>query len=267
MNPSTGTFISMDPAQGSIFDPVSLHTYLYANANPVMNCDPSGRFTLGEMLETMAIQAIIGSELGALSGMVTNYMTFKSDGGKIGSASYYHTIWDGFWKGALTGAGFGALFGALAIIGTEYIMAYVLMGVILSYMGFSSLGNAIEYYGNGDTLRGNLSLLGAVLCFFGAGASFTRAYSGYMSPGYVTEGTGEAAGGDGRVSNPNALHYNGDGTWTSNEGLVYGQGSAQGNRVLHVLEHTVPNPNKPLQTLFNVDGSQVIGLIDEAWAV
>ena len=42
MKPSTGTFISMDSYQGSIYDPVSLHKYLYANANPVMYTDPSG---------------------------------------------------------------------------------------------------------------------------------------------------------------------------------------------------------------------------------
>ena len=34
MNPSVGTFISMDSYEGSIDDPVSLHKYLYANANP-----------------------------------------------------------------------------------------------------------------------------------------------------------------------------------------------------------------------------------------
>jgi RHS repeat-associated protein len=42
MNPATGTFISMDVYAGSVFDPVSLHKYLYANANPVMFSDPSG---------------------------------------------------------------------------------------------------------------------------------------------------------------------------------------------------------------------------------
>ncbi|MBQ3600328.1 MAG: RHS repeat-associated core domain-containing protein, partial [Lachnospiraceae bacterium] len=42
MNPSTGTFISMDSYQGSIYDPVTLHKYLYAGANPVTYVDPSG---------------------------------------------------------------------------------------------------------------------------------------------------------------------------------------------------------------------------------
>jgi filamentous hemagglutinin family protein len=55
-------------------------------------------------------------------------------------------------------------------------------------------------------------------------------------------------------------------SWTSPGGLVYGQGSAHGNRVLHVLDHTIPNPSKPVHSVFNVDRTQVIGLVDEAWA-
>ena len=68
-----------------------------------------------------------------------------------------------------------------------------------------------------------------------------------------------------KSTNPNALKYNGDGTWTSNEGLIYGQGSKDGNRVKHVLQHTKPNPVKQKHTVFNVDKSELIGLIDEAW--
>ena len=48
MDTSTGRFISQDTYQGTINDPVSLHKYLYANANPVMYSDPSGYTSLGE---------------------------------------------------------------------------------------------------------------------------------------------------------------------------------------------------------------------------
>jgi len=62
MNPSTGTFISMDSYQGSIYDPVTLHKYLYANANPVMYTDPSGySSTLQENLVSVGIAGIIAA--------------------------------------------------------------------------------------------------------------------------------------------------------------------------------------------------------------
>jgi len=61
MNPGTGTFISMDSYQGSLFDPVSLHKYLYANANPVMYTDPTGYFSLSELNITQTIQGVINS--------------------------------------------------------------------------------------------------------------------------------------------------------------------------------------------------------------
>jgi hypothetical protein len=47
----------MDAYQGSVYDPVSLHKYLYANANPVMYEDPSGFRSLSEMATAFAIQA------------------------------------------------------------------------------------------------------------------------------------------------------------------------------------------------------------------
>lgn len=59
----------------------------------------------------------------------------------------------------------------------------------------------------------------------------------------------------------------GNGVWQSTAGLIYDQGSKQGNRVLHVLEHAVPDPSKPLHTVFNVGKDKVLGLVDEAWAM
>ncbi len=50
MDTNTGRFISQDSYAGSVYDPVSLHKYLYANSNPVMYSDPSGYFSLGSVV-------------------------------------------------------------------------------------------------------------------------------------------------------------------------------------------------------------------------
>ena len=61
MNPSTGTFITMDEYAGSAFEPVSLHKYLYANANPVMYCDPTGYSTAGSLLVGSTCMSQVGA--------------------------------------------------------------------------------------------------------------------------------------------------------------------------------------------------------------
>ena len=59
MNPSTGTFISMDSYAGTIYDPVSLHKYLYANADPINNTDPSGYSPITNYVVSMSIQSVL----------------------------------------------------------------------------------------------------------------------------------------------------------------------------------------------------------------
>ncbi|MNJ22668.1 hypothetical protein D3C77_170420 [compost metagenome] len=54
-------------------------------------------------------------------------------------------------------------------------------------------------------------------------------------------------------------------TWTTPAGLDYGQGSVQGNRVLHVLEHADPNPAKTTHSVFSMDRKEILGAVDEAW--
>lgn len=61
MNPSVGTFISMDSYSGSIDDPVSLHKYLYSNANPVSNSDPSGYSTVKQDVQIISVAIVIVS--------------------------------------------------------------------------------------------------------------------------------------------------------------------------------------------------------------
>lgn len=54
MDPSTGLFLSLDPAPGRIFEPLTLHKYLYTVADPVNNVDPSGRESLPSQLTAVA---------------------------------------------------------------------------------------------------------------------------------------------------------------------------------------------------------------------
>jgi RHS repeat-associated protein len=58
MNPLTGRFWSMDSYQGSQSDPLSLHKYLYANADPANNIDPFG--DTATLAEVGSVNAIIG---------------------------------------------------------------------------------------------------------------------------------------------------------------------------------------------------------------
>ncbi len=58
---STDRFLSTDPALGNAFDPVSLHRYLYANADPIQSNDPTG-----EISGITVVLGVIALLMGAL---------------------------------------------------------------------------------------------------------------------------------------------------------------------------------------------------------
>ncbi len=62
-NPLTGRFVSMDPENGIITDPRTLHKYLYAGGDPVNGFDPTGRATAGT--------ATAGGDVGEYVGLIT----------------------------------------------------------------------------------------------------------------------------------------------------------------------------------------------------
>ncbi len=73
-NQGTGRFTQQDTWMGNNSDPITLHKYLYGNADPVNHIDPSGNFSLGSL----------GSGLGVLSTLssiaTTSYDIFSSSG-------------------------------------------------------------------------------------------------------------------------------------------------------------------------------------------
>ena len=56
-----GRFTQMDTWMGNNFDPVTLHKYLYANADPGNMVDPSGNFSIGSLTAGFRIQNILGT--------------------------------------------------------------------------------------------------------------------------------------------------------------------------------------------------------------
>jgi hypothetical protein len=113
----------MDVYAGSVFDPVSLHKYLYANANPVMFSDPSGYFSLGEMMAAINIQTVIygamwGSILGGTIGGVLTYLRGGSP----------EEIIQGINDGIIGGAILGGAFAALGCLSEAYVWARLLLG-------------------------------------------------------------------------------------------------------------------------------------------
>jgi len=88
---SVGRFLTTDPAKGNKFDPASFHKYLYANANPVMFSDPSGKMSLGELSEVQKIISVL--MLASMTQMAINSMQNVHIGTRTRVASYnlfYH---------------------------------------------------------------------------------------------------------------------------------------------------------------------------------
>ena len=58
-SPTTGRFTQQDSYMGNNQDPVTLHKYLYANANPSNMIDPSGNVSMLSLTATIAMDSVL----------------------------------------------------------------------------------------------------------------------------------------------------------------------------------------------------------------
>ena len=132
MSTSTGTFISMDTYEGSIYDPDTLHKYLYANGNPVMYTDPSGfsSCSLGDFVATVQCIAYLNFPTLNAMGMMsaaTNAAVTSMLGGN-GEDAFWAAI-----QGYIVGFGLGIVL-CMALACSVATFA-VTLGVISSISG------------------------------------------------------------------------------------------------------------------------------------
>ena len=160
MDTSTGRFISQDTYQGDINDPVSLHKYLYANANPVTYSDPSGYKSVAEM-------AVVGAAIGALTGIIVpNVLSMLKNLDMNGTAestlSPVETI-----KYALQGMIIGALMGVMIAVG----FAFLVVGISL-FGGVSSAISGFNEYKSGNYRTAIAYSVLSILSFISAALLF-----------------------------------------------------------------------------------------------
>ena len=143
-------FRTMDSFEGGATDPLSLHKYLYAEANPVNGRDPSGQqFDLGSVAISIGIYATLGAIASVTFNGINNYA--------LGLP---------FFKGAAGAAAFGAAALPLSI-------AFPAVGLALAGAGIYGAANTAWQVFNGNSTAGQqgaaLFLVGiSIFGFFGA---------------------------------------------------------------------------------------------------
>ena len=184
MDPSTGTFTSVDTYAGSLSDPMSLHKYLFANSNPVKYCDPSGHVTLEDFSLAVGMGAIIGSAFSALDYTICALIT---DPGfeKHNLSGLCNAIIMGWATGAL----FGIVFFLLALIPGLSLCFWALVGMIMGIAnGFYKIAQGIidimygdETHGIYELVMGLITILISIGVYNGAVREDTY-YPGHRGP-------------------------------------------------------------------------------------
>lgn len=221
MDPSTGSFTSMDTYGGTAEDPVSQNKYLFANSNPMTYCDPTGH--AATLQSTLVTQAIIGALAGADSYLFEVLISPMDPQ-------------ENFSVGKLIGSMmFGAAAGALCSLPGFSITIGLLLGVSSIGMGFESIekGSDILWSEDGNNALGLLYVacgliqiaLGFAICVF--------SYVEFKTYCNESSGTGGGSGndnGDSDTTGPDKGDSDTSGSGKGGEGENTGEGNSAGGK-------------------------------------
>ena len=176
MDPSTGTFTTMDTYGGSLTDPMSLHKYLFANSNPVMYSDPSGHYTLTQQETAIAIQAIIGE---AMSGIfyIADWLLTDPESQNHSIPMMIITMMIGLAQGAVMGSWGGLLTGLISKAGLS-ILDYLLTGIMFTLFSWDLKLAAMNMKESGNWLVAVLCDAGGDFAGVVALCSLSEGFSG-----------------------------------------------------------------------------------------
>lgn len=163
MNPATGNFLTMDTYEGSIYDPDTLHKYMYANGNPVTYSDPSGNSPgIADMAMATAINSTLNTFLrlsltGVLSGITNAAITSFLGGSE-------EEVQDAFYNGLLIGFGIGAVLYVTAAIS---VVAFARVAMLLTSMNVIyslvlTVASVIEKKEKETLVYGSLTILSLI---------------------------------------------------------------------------------------------------------
>jgi len=191
LNPGTGRFWTRDTLAGQNDDPVSLHRYLYASANPINNSDPSGHENLASQLVTAFGLGNLASSLNVAISQATARALFLLTRAVLASDKVLFYLEAGT---AAVGAGAIIANGAVQLTATAFeAVADMTDKVVNSYAnnnrqipaGWSARGFALEQIGAqhlGEAyLGGNVNTIDV---FEGRGARVAASFKSHsLDPG------------------------------------------------------------------------------------
>lgn len=231
-----GRFITTDPAAGNIFEPASLHRYLYANADPVNRSDPSGMLPQVAAIVAViwSIVAILDTAIGLASSAVT-FLVLK--GNPFSSGKKFETFAVEVLAGGLGGfvstfEGIGPFVaGLVAVAKYIFIQHYIVKADIFNYdvigqftlqvfvSGIFGFGLQASTFKLGQAGSQAVISTGGtqLLRFFGAKFGFVQS----VTSGGLEEGLGATIGGS-----------KGDYFWCSFDYVPYYAGDCEKRRKL-----------------------------------